>query len=78
MALCDDIARITCEPEARNEIAGIIRKLNLWMWLTFRANPRGKRPLRILQGGLITTGLAELPKPTKQKHRDGDHPPPRG
>ncbi len=73
MTLCDDIDRITCEPEARSEIAGIIRKLNLRMWLTFRANPRGKRPLRILQGGLITTGLAELPQPTK--HRDGDHPP---
>jgi hypothetical protein len=73
MTLFDRIDRLTQEPEARSEIGEMLRDLDFRMWLRFHANPRGKRPKRVLQGGLITIGQGELP--LLANHHGSDHPP---
>jgi hypothetical protein len=61
MTLLDQLDRITSDPAAREDIAGLLGKLSFMMGLRFAANTRGKRPLRIPVGGVITLGDPNTP-----------------
>jgi len=64
MALLDDIRQITTAEKARTEINPLLKKLGLWIGLTFGSAIKGKkRVVRKLLSGLITFGGAGLPVP---------------
>ena len=63
LAVYDDIEVVTKDFAARAEIPRVLEALNLRLWLNFGEGKKGKRAIRVLKGGLITTGAAELPMP---------------
>ena len=73
MALFDDLCHISASGDARSEIAGILKRIDLKLGLRFMDNPRGKRPKRVVQGGLVTIGPGQNLFP--RDDCGGDHPP---
>lgn len=61
MQLFDELTRIANDGSARQDIGGVLRRLGLMLRLRFMDNPRGRRPQRIVQGGVIAFGLGESP-----------------
>jgi hypothetical protein len=46
---------------AREQIRALLSRLNFNLWLSFGEASQGKRKVRVLKGGIITTGEAEFP-----------------
>jgi hypothetical protein len=64
MAVLDDICRIASNEEARREVNPMLRRLGLWIGLTFGSAIKGKkREVRRLLGGMVTFGNGRLPVP---------------
>ena len=62
LGLYDQLERlITGGDGVREEVRALLGRLNLNLWLSFGGEQRGKRTLRVLRGGVITTGDAALP-----------------
>ncbi len=61
LALFDSIEQVAQNPEARAEIRQLIQRLNLNLWLNFSAGKKGTRDVRVLTGGLLTTGNDPYP-----------------
>lgn len=74
MVLFEDLSRIANDNNARPDVAGLLRRLNLKLLLKFMDNPLGRRPKRVVQGGMITIGLGEGSLPDNDGC-SGDHPP---
>ncbi len=52
----DDIHRVADDPAARSDIKSLMRQLNLRVWLRFADGKKQKRKIRLLAGGVVTTG----------------------
>ena len=62
ITLMDDIERINSDRGARAEINGLLRRLGVWVGLSFAEGIKGKeRKTRKLAGGIMTLGDAPLP-----------------
>jgi len=72
LQLFDEIERVTQDPAARAEIPQLLRKINLNLWLNFGAAQRGKKPVRVVASGILTTGHG--PKPAMPVQVDGGPP----
>ena len=67
------IEKVASDQGARNEIRPLLQRLNLNVWLKFTGGIKGnKMPVRVLTGGMITTGDAEYP--VRPYGGDGDCP----
>jgi hypothetical protein len=64
MAVLDDICRIASNEQARREVNPMLRRLGLWIGLTFGSAIKGqKREVRRLLSGRVTFGDGRLPVP---------------
>jgi len=62
--LLDDVARIASEPAARAEVNPLLRRLGIWVGLTFGTVVKGpKRRVQRLLSGRMTFGDTPLPVP---------------
>ena len=72
MVLFDDLGRVSDDANARPQIAAVLKRLDLELGLRFMDNPRGKRPKRLVQGGMVTIGPRQ--NLSSAKNCNGDHP----
>jgi hypothetical protein len=63
LRMYDELKGVVANPEARADLAAILEKVHLRMWLSFVPVKKGKRTLRKLKGGIVTTGDANPPVP---------------
>jgi hypothetical protein len=64
LGLLDDVARIAAEPAARAEVNPLLRRLGIWVGLTFGTVVKGqKRRVQRLLSGRMTFGDTPLPVP---------------
>ncbi len=76
LSLLDDICRIAQDDRARAEVNPLLRKLGMWLGLTFDSTIKGeKRLVRRLVGGMMTFGDRKLPVPLfgADNRQDPDH-----
>ena len=75
LALLDDVAQISTDPEARARINPLLIRLGLWIGLMFRPTIKGtKRVVQQLVSGRIVFGDGPLPVPLFGKDNVGDQP----
>jgi hypothetical protein len=75
LALLDDVARITADPTAWAEVNPLLKRLGLWIGLTFRPAIKGtKRVVQQLASGRIVFGDGPLPVPLFGKDHVDDGP----
>ncbi len=72
LALLDQLDRIATDTEARSEIAGVLQAMDLKVWLRFMDNPRGRKPRRVVQGGIVTIGPGPDPRSDEGDGGEGD------
>lgn len=53
--LYDNLERVAHNPEARSSIPALMKKIDLRPWLNFGEGQKGRRKIRLLKGGVITT-----------------------
>jgi hypothetical protein len=64
LALYDRIERVSSDAGARADVPPLLEGIGLRMGLYFdEGTKRNKRTVRVLKGGVIMTGRAELPVP---------------
>jgi hypothetical protein len=64
MALLDDVARVATDTNARTEVKALLKRLGLWIGLTFQPAIKGKkRAVQQLVSGQIVFGDGKLPVP---------------
>ena len=56
MRLLDILGDCSDDREARQRVGELLRRLDVRLWLQFMDNPRGKRPKRVVQSGVVTAG----------------------
>ena len=61
MGLYDDILLVLKNPAARIALAPLLQRINLKLWLSFTEGTKGHRKVRVLQGGIMTTGDTKPP-----------------
>lgn len=61
LSVLDNMSDVLADRNARVEFGHLIRQLNLNVWLNFASDRKGRRLVRKLLGGIITTGNALLP-----------------
>jgi len=61
LALFDQLKSVGTNPTARSGIAALLNKIQFRMWLSFAPVKRGKRTLRKLKGGIVTSGECKSP-----------------
>ena len=61
MRLFDQIKLLAKDAAARAAIPAMLKRMNLNLWFRFTEEMRGKRALRRLAGGVITSGNDPLP-----------------
>jgi hypothetical protein len=75
LALLDDVTRISADPAARAEVNPLLKRLGLWIGLTFRPAVKGKkRVVQRLVSGRIVFGDGLLPVPLFGKDNVDDGP----
>ncbi len=61
LALFDQLEVVSTDPTARASAAKLFETINLRLWLNFRDGVKGKRKVRVLTGGILTTGNGATP-----------------
>jgi DNA invertase Pin-like site-specific DNA recombinase len=61
LALYGELEQLTADEAAREAIRTMATRLNLNLWLSFSAGKKGKRDVRVLTAGMLTTGNDSYP-----------------
>jgi DNA invertase Pin-like site-specific DNA recombinase len=74
LELFDNLHLVVNDPAARAAIPDVMDKINLRLWLNFGEGTKGTRKVRVLQGGILTTGDTEPPVRPYGNDNDGSGP----
>jgi len=72
LALFEQIEMLASEDGARQALRPLFQRLNLNLWLNFGEGNKGKRKVRVLTGGILTSGDAPLPRKPYGDDADDD------
>lgn len=72
LTLFEQIELLAPDKGAREALRPMFGRLNLNLWLNFGQGRKGKREVRVLTGGIITSGDAPLPRKPYGADADDD------